>query len=196
MTWTIGPWLTLSSMRPTTPGRAVLAGRDTELATLRNRIRAARAERAQIVIIEGPAGIGKTALLTEFVAEDAATAHVTWLRCDQFEQDISYSAAELLLGEPVEATCSELEVGRRLLVHLGDSGSGRDLAVLAVDDAHWMDGPSARALRFALRRLQVEPFLAVVTRRAGMAGVDPFATEDPASHHRAASRAAGQFGHP
>ena len=39
--------------------------------------------------------------------------------------------------------------------------------MLVVDDAHWMDGPSARALRFALRRLRVEPVLAVVVSASG-----------------------------
>ena len=142
-------------------------------------MREARTGHAQVVIIEGPAGIGKSALLTEFVANDAETAQVTWLRCDHFEQDISFSAAELLLGEPVEAACSELEVGRRLLARLGDSRRAHDVTLLVVDDAHWMDGPSVRALRFALRRLRVEPIIAVVTRRPGSPAADQFATEDP-----------------
>src|SRR6266700_11258 len=37
--------------------------------------------------------------------------------------------------------------------------------VLAVDDAHWIDPPSARVLTFALRRLEGEPVGALVTQR-------------------------------
>src|SRR6476661_805625 len=69
----------------------VLAGRGEELDTLRRGLRAARSGRTQVVVIEGPAGIGKSALLTAFVDSDASTADVTWLRCDQFEQDLSLS---------------------------------------------------------------------------------------------------------
>ena len=165
-------------MRLTRSGPALLAGRDEESSALRDALDKARAGRAQVVVIEGAAGIGKSSLLNEFVANDAATAQVIWLHCDQFEQDLSYSAAELLLDEPVDAECSELEVGRRLLDRLGDSRQGH-VTVVAVDDAHWMDAPSARALRFALRRLRVEPLLVVVARRPGSPDTDLFATEDP-----------------
>ena len=58
----------------------VLAGRGEELDTLRRGLRAARSGRTQVVVIEGPAGIGKSALLTAFVDSDASTAKVTWLR--------------------------------------------------------------------------------------------------------------------
>lgn len=158
-----------------------LAGRDGELSVLRRSLHQARLGRTQLVVLEGPAGIGKSALLTQFIETDAATAQVRWLRCDQFERDIAFSAAELVLREPVDPRCSELEVARRLLARLGDDRDGRDVTVLAVDDAHWMDAPSARALRFALRRLRVEPFVAVVARRPGSPDADVLATEDPAA---------------
>ena len=157
----------------------MLVGRDDELAVLRRGLRSARSGHAQIVVVDGPAGIGKTALLTEFLATDAATSEVIWLRCDQFEQDLTFAAAALLLGRDIDATSSELEVGRALLARLGDTRSGQDVTVLAVDDAHWMDGPSARALRFALRRLRVEPLLAILARRPNAPPADLFATEDP-----------------
>lgn len=50
---------------------------------------------------------------------------------------------------------SEVEVGRRLLMWLGEVQEGveQDAVVLVVDDAQWMDRGSAQALRFALRRL-------------------------------------------
>ena len=162
-----------------TSGSTVLVGRAAELAVLRGGLQAALSGQAQVVVVDGPAGIGKTALLTEFVTRETAAAEVVWLRCDRFERDLPFAAAELLLGAQIAATSSELEVGRSLLVRLGDSHPAQDVTVLVVDDAHWMDGPSARALRFALRRLQVEPFLAVVARRPSELPADLFVAEDP-----------------
>ena len=179
----------VGNMRGPRSGPAFLPGRDEELNALRKALREARSGRAQLVVIDGPSGIGKSALLAAFLDNEAQGGQVIWLRCDQLEQDISFSAAELLLGEAVDASCSELEVGRRLLARLGDArlGDARlgdtrhadDITVVAVDDAHWMDGPSARAFRFALGRLRVEPVLAVVARRPGSSDVDLLATEDP-----------------
>ena len=40
-------------------------------------------------------------------------------------------------------------------------------ALLLVDDAHLLDGSTAEALRFALRRLLAEPLVAVLAVREG-----------------------------
>ncbi len=149
------------------------------MAALRRGLRETGLGRPEVVVVEGPAGIGKSALLAAFAENAKDTAQVTWLRCDQFEQDIPFSAAELLLDEPITGTFSELEVGRRLLARLGGSRSGAGMTILAVDDAHWMDAASARALRFALRRIRVEPVLAVIARRPGGPDVGLVVDEDP-----------------
>ena len=57
-----------------------------------------------------------------------------------------------------------LASGRLLLDALGALASGGPV-VLVVEDLHWIDHPSAQALRFALRRLGEERVLAVVTTR-------------------------------
>lgn len=57
-----------------------------------------------------------------------------------------------------------LASGGLLLDAVGVLASGRPV-VLVVEDLHWIDHPSAQALRFALRRLTGKRVLAVVTMR-------------------------------
>jgi hypothetical protein len=97
--------------------------------------------------------------LDQFVGE------LLWLRCDEFEADLAYSAVGVLLDEP-ETIGSEVEAGRRVLSRLSDAQTSSDgVTVLAIDDAQWMDSASAQAVRFALRRLRVDRVLTVVARR-------------------------------
>jgi DNA-binding CsgD family transcriptional regulator len=48
---------------------------------------------------------------------------------------------------------------------LGDVQAGDRVAVVLVDDLHWSDQPSARALLFALRRMQADRVLGLVSAR-------------------------------
>ena len=54
--------------------RAPLIGRDAELGRLREAFATGRAGRARVVVVRGEAGIGKTRLVHEMLAE-AAGAH-------------------------------------------------------------------------------------------------------------------------
>src|SRR4029077_9940906 len=51
-------------------------------------------------------------------------------------------------------------------------------AVVAIDDAQWLDSASARALRYALRRVDGERIGVVATLRAGTGGADPLRGDD------------------
>jgi DNA-binding CsgD family transcriptional regulator/tetratricopeptide (TPR) repeat protein len=57
-------------------------------------------------------------------------------------------------------------VGAELVMWLGQV-RGRGLVLACIDDLQWADGPSARALLFAVRRLQADPVLVIVSVRAG-----------------------------
>ncbi len=52
-----------------------------------------------------------------------------------------------------------LSAGPELLGLLDTIGRGGELVVLLVDDLHWADTASARALLFVLRRLSADPVL-------------------------------------
>lgn len=77
-----------------------------------------------------------------------------------------------------------LAAGARLVAALGDLQAGDKVVVLVVDDLHWSDQPSARALLFALRRMQADRVLALVRARPGELsrlgkGWSRFASGDP-----------------
>jgi hypothetical protein len=72
--------------------------------------------------------------------------------------------AALLLAEPTDAGPDQRAVAHAALSVLQVlAGTGR--ITLAVDDVQWVDAPSARALTFALRRLESEHVSVVATRR-------------------------------
>ncbi|WP_420123263.1 AAA family ATPase [Nakamurella sp.] len=156
-------------------------GRSAELGVLRAALADAAAGRPRVVSIEGPSGIGKTALLDALLADVAGDPAVVVLRAsgDQDERLIAYGllgqlahsadtpSARLLLGtDPAadgERLVDPIRMGARWLEFL-DSLAGA-VVVLAVDDAHWADRPSLQAVVFALRRLVADRVLAVFTVR-------------------------------
>jgi predicted ATPase len=58
-----------------------------------------------------------------------------------------------------------MAVGAQLLDQLDQLQADGRVVVLAVDDLHWSDRPSSRAILFALRRLRAEKVLAIVSTR-------------------------------
>ena len=157
-----------------------LAERDAELAVIDAAIDAARDGAGSVVLIEGPAGIGKSAL-ARAAREHAAAAGMRVLhgsgtelerafpfgvvrqllepvvRRDVDRERLLQGAAKLaepvLLGAPegVDAAPLGLLHGVHWLVaNLADE---TPLAVV-VDDAHWADEPSLRFLAYLGRRVE------------------------------------------
>ena len=58
-------------------------------------------------------------------------------------------------------------MGADLVMWLGLCCRGQQMALVLIDDLQWADGPSARALLFAVRRLHVDQMLVVVAARPG-----------------------------
>ncbi|HET6861219.1 MAG TPA: AAA family ATPase, partial [Streptomyces sp.] len=133
-------------------------GREGALAELAEALRAARAGRPQVVLVEGPAGIGKTALLRHFLA-GADTSRVLYASGEEGESELAFGVLTQLLPDREETWADALAAGAELLEALDDD------VVLVVDDAQWADAPSLQALTFALRRLRVDRVLAVVVVR-------------------------------
>ncbi|MCI0156156.1 AAA family ATPase [Leifsonia shinshuensis] len=123
------------------------------------------------VLVTGEPGLGKTALLAD-VAQRLDGWTVLRVSADSFESDLAYATVETLvrglagLGgtaiRPPAPDDDALTVGRLLLDAI-DALSGP--VCLIVDDAQWVDEPSARALRFVVRRLSDRDFLFTAATR-------------------------------
>ncbi|MEV0612373.1 AAA family ATPase [Nonomuraea sp. NPDC050404] len=159
-------------------------GRDHELGCLGEEFVRARAGLPRLVVVEGPAGIGKTTLVHRFLVGCGAN-DLLFTDGDEGEQLLAYGTltrlfggagglppplAELGLADPA-ALPDPLAVGAALLDVVSERQRSEPLC-LVVDDVHWADEPTLRALTFCLRRLRVDRVLAVLMLRdaAALAG--------------------------
>jgi DNA-binding CsgD family transcriptional regulator len=155
------------------------------------------------LLLEGEAGIGKTALWQAGLAHARARGQRT-LACRAAGSEVKLSFAalgDLLAGAPQEALPALPAPQRRALeaallladpegeppdqraIGLGLLNVLRTLSLVgpllvAIDDAQWLDQPSAAALAFALRRLAAEPVGVLATVRLAD-GEPPPAALDP-----------------
>lgn len=166
-----------------------LIGRQSETAVLESFLDDA-GHRSTTLLIEGEAGIGKTRLWRQGV-ELARSRGVRCLITRPGGTDVKLAFAGLadLLRDVDETLIAGLPAPQRralsvaLLIDSDEGVPPEELAVaaaflgvirrlamrapvlVAVDDLQWLDPTSARLLEFALRRLDVEPVGALLTRR-------------------------------
>ncbi|MGN6869015.1 MAG: AAA family ATPase, partial [Solirubrobacteraceae bacterium] len=153
---------------------------------------AALDEGPRALVLEGEAGVGKTALLRHAV--DVATEggwRILSSAPAASETRLAFAALGDLLDLVIDEVLPALPRPQRRSLEIallrGDSDSGQDPIdertigvatlwvlrqisaqaplLLAIDDLQWVDASSAAALRFALRRLRDEPVLVLATRR-------------------------------
>jgi hypothetical protein len=154
---------------------AVLTGRGREIAQLRGFL-AACEDGPCALMVEGEAGIGKTALFDAAVS-DASGLCVLRVRCVDAESRLAYAGLADLLGERASTATAALPPPQRramevALLRADPAGElvqphavGRTVVgvlrlladqaplLIAIDDAQWLDAAPAGALAFALRRL-------------------------------------------
>ncbi len=147
-------------------------GREHELGVLENALALVREGRPHVVLVQGPPGMGKTALVRRFLA-GASGVHTAWVTGDESETRLEFGVVDRLarsgsaLSPPSRARGSDpLTVGAELLEWLAGRAE-RGTLVLVVDDAPWADASSLHALAFAIRRLVDERVLAILTARDG-----------------------------
>jgi predicted ATPase len=166
-----------------------IAGREEELSSLQAFVDHVRRGPTTLVL-EGEAGIGKSTLW-EAAAEHARAQGVTVLssRPAEAERALGHVGLVDLLEGVVDDTMPALLTPRRRALQVallreeasGDPVDHRTLAVavrdvlqllsergpilIAIDDVQWLDPSSARALAFALRRLDVSPVSLLLARR-------------------------------
>ena len=166
----------------------VILERDAELAALAAAVAAAEAGHGSMVLVEGPAGIGKTTLLR--AACRGPGPRVLTARGLALEQGFGYGIVRQLLdlvrGEDgvmdgaaalaarvfgwAEAGPVEDDV-RYAAMHglywLVANLAARQPLVLAVDDAHWADAPSLRWLAHLAARVEHLPVALLLAVRDG-----------------------------
>ena len=167
-------------------------GRGAELAALGQLAGRAADGHGQVVLVTGPAGMGKTALVRRGLAGgplarvisasgDADERSLTGGLLDQLAQaavtrapghDATADAAARLRDLLRAAGPDPLVAGSALLGLAEALATGLGPVALVADDAQWGDDLSLRALSFAVRRLAAHPVLCVViTRPEDLAGL-------------------------
>ncbi len=165
----------------------MLLGRERELEELGAVLAGARENRSGVLVLAGEPGIGKTALVDQAaaLAEDAG---MRVLRARGIESEARVPFAGLLellrpalgsldrIPRPQAAALEgalalrpasaqdRFAVGAATLSLLAAFAEDAPLAAL-VDDAHWLDGSSADALLFAVRRFVADPIGVVLAVR-------------------------------
>ena len=180
------------------PRTADLEERGDELANLVAAVDVARAGYGRLVVIEGPAGVGKTSLLGELRARTVDRGVlVLSARGGPLEQAFPFGVVRQLLESAMaEGEISDDDFGgaaaaARAVLSDGAPGSGvsadafvvlngifglvRRLAeqrpvAVCVDDLHWCDQPSLRFLSYLARRIEGLPLLVAATLRTGDPG--------------------------
>ncbi|MFI1167729.1 AAA family ATPase [Streptomyces sp. NPDC020801] len=164
-------------MEPGRPRTDVVIGREELLTAAREHL-----SRGGSVLVQGPAGIGKSTVLRTLAAERARAAR-TVLRCTATESEshLPFLALTDLLGLVVDEVSGTLPAAQRTALESALTGRGestlqRDglalrLAVLSAlralaakgpvlvvaDDLQWLDSASSELLGFAARRLGETP---------------------------------------
>ena len=165
-----------------------LLERDDELELARSLSTAAAAGDGALLLVEGPAGMGKSTLLASVlaVAEEEGLRPLLGIG-SELDAAFPFGVARDLLGPAVRDAGGGLLAGAAGLaapLFGGTSDAARDIdavvhglywvcanlaedgpLLLAIDDAHWADTPSLRALTYLGRRLEGLPLLLVCAAR-------------------------------
>ncbi|TQM43621.1 AAA family ATPase [Pseudonocardia cypriaca] len=161
-------------MRTSTRSAGSLVGRQDELRRIDELTGAAQAGQGGALVLRGEAGIGKSALLHH---AKGSGLRVVSAAGSEFESELPFAGLHQLcapvLGHLADLPASHreaLEVAFGLVLATPDlfriglatlellASAARDRPLLCVvDDAHWLDAASSRALAFVARRLGAEP---------------------------------------
>ncbi|GAA3989152.1 LuxR family transcriptional regulator [Allokutzneria multivorans] len=166
-------------------GRPRFVGREAELEQMSEALAKVVSGVPQTVWVVGAAGIGKTTFVQRALsALDVPEFTVLDATGDPGESVLEFGLVDqiacrvdpvLLRSVPLLSGAapgtSPFAVGAQLLEVLSVLQADRPVAVV-VDDVHWADPGSARALGFLLRRMRADQILTVLIRR-GRAGYDP-----------------------
>jgi len=167
----------------------VIVGRDEDRAAIDGLLDAARRQSGGALVVRGEGGVGKTALLAD-VAAGASDMNVLWAVGVESEAELPFASLHQVLAPSLDRIerlppphaaalrgafgLSADRVDDRFLISLGALGLLADVAderplLVVVDDAQWLDRPSAEAFGFIARRLVAEPIAVLIAAREGEA---------------------------
>ena len=161
-------------------------GRGVELTELDRLLTDTRSGHSRVVSVEGPLGVGKSALVRRFVSI-STDLETLWVVCDESESILPFATAGQLarqlrpwavpdVTQDGHAVCGKGDVfafGAELLSAI-DRLQDQSPVVVVLDSAQWIDDTSSGVLGYVLRRLRAERVLVTLSVR----------TEGPDTHTR------------
>ncbi|MDK1481091.1 AAA family ATPase, partial [Sinorhizobium sp. 6-117] len=154
----------------------MLLDREGPLEALLSAVRSAAAGRGSAVLLEGEAGIGKTALLREFAEHVDKGRRVLWGWCEALFTPCPLGPLQdmrELLDPRVAALLDQAAPPERLfpallnaLQHAGDA------IVLIFEDVHWADNATLDLVKYLGRRISLLPAVLVLSLRSDEIGAD------------------------
>ena len=146
----------------------LLLERDTQLSMLARWHEAAASGGGCVVLVTGEAGIGKTALVREFVRRGTGI-RTLWGVCDPRStprprgplRDVSRQVGGVLLEALTQGTSRE----RIFTAMLDELERGSERVVLVIEDVHWADDASLDLLKYLGRRIGRTHAMLIVTYR-------------------------------
>jgi ATP/maltotriose-dependent transcriptional regulator MalT len=135
----------------------LLLERDEQLASLMRWHEAAEVGAGCVVLVTGEAGIGKTAIVSEFIRRRAASVRVLWGACDPLStpqplgplRDVSRQVGGPLL-EGITQGMSRERIFAAALDELERPGKP---VVFVIEDLHWADDATLDLLKYLGRRI-------------------------------------------
>jgi DNA-binding CsgD family transcriptional regulator len=153
--------------------RPELLERESALELLAGALRDAAGGTGRLVLVEGEAGVGKTALLRRFLEDRAEEARGLWGSCDPLFTPRPLGpfldVGEVVGGDLRETVASDAkpyDVAASLRRELASTGP----TVLVLDDMHWADEASLDVLRVVAHRIDALPVVVVVAYRGHEVG--------------------------
>lgn len=143
--------------------------RERPLRTLEEALEAARTGEGRLALISGEAGIGKTALVEHFTAQQAGRFPIYWGACDALFtprplgpfSDIAFQMRSHLL-EMIQTSSNWYQTATAFFRELTERGAP---VILVVEDIHWADEATLDMLKFLGRRIQHSRVLLILTFR-------------------------------
>lgn len=148
-----------------------LLERQAALAELNRCRRAAGRRSGRMVLLRGEAGVGKTALLAQFVAGLGQKARVMRGWCDPLAAPRPLGPLIDMLadlsGQHAARLRASIDAGDTEAIYAGLVGLFGDAGpwFCVIEDVHWADGATLDLLRYLARRIDALPLLLLVSYR-------------------------------